>query len=104
MVTDLAQLTAAERAELLAQLLSQVYLGTLSYGQLLATLRKRLLGMSQQQYADRVGISRRTLSDIERDVATPSFAVIKKLYRPLGLQAGLVPVHSETLKRAVEKL
>ena len=61
-------------------------------GELLMYLRKNVLGMSQEQYANFVGISRRTLSDIELNKGKLSQSILDKVFKPLGLQTGLVPI------------
>ncbi len=52
---------------------------------------KNVLGLSQEQYANLVGISRRTLTDIEQDKGKLTQSVLDKVFKPLGLKAGLVP-------------
>ena len=49
--------------------------------------------MSQEQYANFVGISRRTLADIELNKGSLSQSIMDKVLKPLGLQMGLVPTH-----------
>lgn len=62
-----------------------------SKGQVLRYLRREVLGMSQGDYAARVGVSRRTLSDIERDMDNASMATLDRVFRPLDLKVGLMP-------------
>lgn len=90
------QLSGAEREALLIDLLRAVQRDEMTEGQLLRTLRKDILDMNQDQYAALVKISRRTLSDIERDTGNPSLPVLKRVFRPLGLDVGLLP-RSESL-------
>ncbi|MBV8647116.1 MAG: hypothetical protein JOZ06_06885, partial [Paludibacterium sp.] len=54
-------LSPIERENVLADLLNQLLSGSISEGKLLRTLRKDVLGLSQDRYAQLVGISRRTL-------------------------------------------
>lgn len=95
-------LTAQQRQALLLDLLYQHLKGELSQGALLRTLRKDLLGYSQSVYAEKVGVSRRTLSDIERDTGNPAPAILNKVFRPLGLRLGLTPVHPQLLDKLLE--
>ncbi len=88
-------LTARERQDLLVQCLTEHMLGKLTQGQLLKYLRKNILRVNQDQYAQLVEISRRTLSDIERDAGSPTQAVIDKVFKPFGLRSGLIPVHAQ---------
>lgn len=45
-------------------------------------------GWSQEDYADRAGIHRTYVSDIERGRRNPTITVVEKLARPLGVRAG----------------
>jgi len=55
-----------------------------------ANVRKLRLekGWSQEDYADRAGIHRTYVSDIERGARNPTVTVVEKLAKPLGVQAG----------------
>ncbi|MBC2667340.1 helix-turn-helix transcriptional regulator [Novosphingobium flavum] len=45
-------------------------------------------GWSQEDYADRAGIHRTYVSDIERGRRNPTITVVEKLAAPLGMSAG----------------
>jgi transcriptional regulator with XRE-family HTH domain len=45
-------------------------------------------GWSQEDYADRAGIHRTYVSDIERGRRNPTITVVEKLARPLGVKPG----------------
>ncbi len=45
-------------------------------------------GWSQEDYADRVGIHRTYVSDIERGARNPTATVIEKLAKPLNVAPG----------------
>lgn len=45
-------------------------------------------GWSQEDYADRAGIHRTYVSDIERGARNPTIEVVEKLARPLKVSAG----------------
>ncbi|QGN54176.1 helix-turn-helix domain-containing protein [Novosphingobium sp. Gsoil 351] len=45
-------------------------------------------GWSQEDYADRAGIHRTYVSDIERGKRNPTVTVVEKLAGPLGVSAG----------------
>lgn len=92
-------MTAAEREALLLSLLRRLYAEELSEGQLLRALRRQVLGLSQDDYARLVGVSRRTLSDIERDVASTSLSVLNRVFKPLGLRAGVMPRQAALLQK-----
>jgi transcriptional regulator with XRE-family HTH domain len=57
----------------------------------LATNLRRLRlekGWSQEDYADRAGIHRTYVSDIERGARNPTITVVEKLAKPLGVTVG----------------
>lgn len=45
-------------------------------------------GWSQEDYADRAGIHRTYVSDIERGRRNPTVTVVERLAKPLGVVAG----------------
>jgi transcriptional regulator with XRE-family HTH domain len=45
-------------------------------------------GWSQEDYADRAGIHRTYVSDIERGRRNPTITVVEKLAKPFGVKAG----------------
>ena len=45
-------------------------------------------GWSQEDYADRAGIHRTYVSDIERGRRNPTIAVVEKLAKPLEVEPG----------------
>ncbi len=82
-------LPALEREAYLLQLLENLRAKTITEGALLATLRKEILGMNQDKYAAFVGVSRRTLSDIENDKGNQTLPVMDKVFKPFGLVWGV---------------
>lgn len=88
-----------DRQQVLIDLYTKYLINEISMGQLLAYLRKNLLSMSQEQYATLVGISRRTLSDIEQDKGKLTQSVVDKVFKPLGLKAGLIPTHEHIVEK-----
>jgi transcriptional regulator with XRE-family HTH domain len=57
----------------------------------LATNLRRLRlekGWSQEDYADRAGIHRTYVSDIERGARNPTITVVEKLAKPLNVSVG----------------
>lgn len=71
-------------------------LGAISQGEALKKLRVEVLGLRQDEYARLVDVSRKTLSDVENDKGNYSAEIINKIYKPFGLETGLVPM-SKTL-------
>lgn len=45
-------------------------------------------GWSQEDYADRAGIHRTYVSDVERGQRNPSVTLVEKLAKPFGVSAG----------------
>jgi DNA-binding XRE family transcriptional regulator len=92
---------ADDREAALVALLKSFYAGDLSEGQLLRALRRDVLGLNQSRYAALVGISRRTLSDIEGDKSNVTLEVKNRVYRPLGLEVSLLPRKRTLLEQAL---
>lgn len=76
--------------ELRQELLRSYYDGELSAGQILKLLRKEVAEMNQTDFAALIGISRRTLSDLEQDLGSPTLTVFNAAFKPFGLTAGLI--------------
>lgn len=90
-----------DRQQLLIDMYKQYLLNEITLGQLLMYLRKNVLGMSQEKYAALVGISRRTLTDLEQDKGKQTQSVLDKVFKPLGLKAGLVPTHPHIVDKVL---
>ena len=91
-------MTAEQRQALLVTLLQKHILGEITQGQMLKRLRKEVLGFSQTRYAELVGVSRRTLTDIEQDKGSQMQSIIDKVFKPLGMKSGLTPIHPHVAK------
>src|SRR5690554_575767 len=96
-------LTPNEREQILLEVSRRLLFQEISEGEALCLLRREVLGLSQEDYAKLVGISRRTLSDLERDQGNLTIAAINRVFRPLGLRAGLLPRQTELLKQATKE-
>ena len=92
-----------DRQQILIDLYLQYLKQEITTGELLKYLRKNVLGMSQEQYANFVGISRRTLSDIELNKGSLSQSIMDKVLKPLGLQMGLVPMHLHIIEKILKR-
>lgn len=91
-----------DREAALVALLQRFYAGELTAGQLLRALRRDVLGLSQTRYATLVGISRRTLSDLEGDKGNVTLEVKSRVFRPLGLEVSLLPRKRSLLEQALK--
>ncbi|GAB2601121.1 helix-turn-helix transcriptional regulator [Nitrincola alkalisediminis] len=102
MGTHLKSLSGQEREAVLLKMVQALYQGETTEGMLLRTLRKQVLGLTQEQYAALVGISRRTLSDIERDKAQLTLSVMNRVFKPIGLKVGLLPRSPKLLQQVIQ--
>jgi DNA-binding XRE family transcriptional regulator len=97
-------LNPLEREAFLRNCLQELLSGETSEGKILTRLRKKILGMNQNDYAALVGLSRRTLSDIENDTGDQSLSVLNAAFKPFGLRLGLLPTHNHLLVDTVKNL
>ncbi|MBD5770789.1 helix-turn-helix domain-containing protein [Marinomonas colpomeniae] len=86
------EMTEDQRQALLIDLLRQHILGEISQGELLKYLRKNILGVSQTRYAEFIGVSRRTLTDIEQNKGSQAQGIIDKVFKPFGIKSSLAPI------------
>lgn len=98
------ELDPLEREAFLRTCLQELLNGETSEGKILTRLRKRILGMNQNDYAALTGLSRRTLSDIENDSGDQSLSVINAAFKPFGLRLGLLPTHNHLLVDTIKNL
>ena len=66
--------------------------GEITQGQALKKLRIEVLGLKQDEYAKLVDVSRKTLSEVENDKGNYTADIINKIFKPFGLETGLVPI------------
>lgn len=78
-------------------IIKQLLLGEVTQGNALKSLRIEVLGLKQDAFARLVGVSRKTLSDVENDKGNYTSDIINKLFKPFGLQVGLVPTSKHLL-------
>ena len=93
------KLSSEHRQQVLIRLYQQYLFGEVSQGQMLQQIRKTVLGLSQTDYAKLVGVSRRTLTDIEQDKGRQTQQIMDKVFIPLGLKSGLIPVHAHIVNK-----
>ena len=96
------KLTPKEREQKLLGISQRLLAEEISEGEALRLLRREVLGLSQEDYAKLVGVSRRTLSDIERNQGNLTLAVMNRVFRPLGLRMCLVLRQPELLRQVLE--
>lgn len=91
-------LNTQQRQELRKKVILALLVGELSQGQALRILRAEILGIKQADYAHAIGISRKTLSDIENDKGNYSVDILNSIFKPLGLEMGLMPINRTFMK------
>lgn len=99
-----SRLTPHQRRQIRQQVITQLLLGELSQGQALQILRMEVLGIKQADYTQAVGVSRKTLSDIENDKGNYSVELLNLVFKPLGLEMGLVPIAKTFLKELIQQV
>ncbi|EPX2833730.1 helix-turn-helix transcriptional regulator [Klebsiella variicola] len=92
----LKKVKTVDRQAVIHAIIHDIMLGAISQGEALRKLRVEVLGLRQDEYARLVDVSRKTLSDVENDKGNYSAEIINKIYKPFGLETGLVPI-SKTL-------
>lgn len=92
----LKKVKTVDRQAVIHAIIHDIMLGAISQGEALKKLRVEVLGLRQDEYARLVDVSRKTLSDVENDKGNYSAEIINKIYKPFGLETGLIPI-SKTL-------
>ncbi|HDU4013328.1 TPA: helix-turn-helix transcriptional regulator [Klebsiella variicola] len=92
----LKKVKTVDRQAVIHAIIHDIMLGAISQGEALKKLRVEVLGLRQDEYARLVDVSRKSLSDVENDKGNYSAEIINKIYKPFGLETGLVPI-SKTL-------
>jgi len=70
-------------------LYEDIQAGRLTLGEATRCMRK-IVGMTQPEYARLIGIAPRVLMDIERGHGNPRLNTLEKLAKPFGLRVGFV--------------
>lgn len=90
--SGLTRISTLDRQAVLHAAIRDILLGKITQGEALKRLRVEVLGMKQDEYAKLVSVSRKTLSDVENGRGNYSADIINKIFKPFGLQTGLVPI------------
>lgn len=80
-----------DRKPVMHAIIRDLLLGNITQGQALRRLRIEVLGLRQDDYARLVKVARKTLSEVENDKGNFSAEMINKVFKPFGLETGLVP-------------
>lgn len=79
-------LSAEERKNLLSEINQLLLTGELTLGQAVRKIRTKLYAMSQAKYSVFVGLSEKTLRDIEKGNTDPKLSVLNKVFKPAGMK------------------
>ncbi|KPU06050.1 XRE family transcriptional regulator [Enterobacter cloacae subsp. cloacae] len=90
--SGLTRISTLDRQAVLHAAIRDILLGKITQGEALKRLRVEVLGIKQDEYAKLVSVSRKTLSDVENGRGNYSADIINKIFKPFGLQTGLVPI------------
>jgi transcriptional regulator with XRE-family HTH domain len=93
-----------EHESALIDVLQDSILNNVPHGVSIRRIRKEVLKLSQDRYATLAGISRRTLSDIERDKESVTLTMLNRAFKPLGLKLGLLPRQTHMLQALLTQL
>lgn len=88
------RVSTVERRQAIEGVTQRLLRGELTQGQALKTLRIEVLGLTQDEYANLVKVSRKTLSDVENDRGSYKTDILDRLFKPFGLRVGIVPISS----------
>ncbi|WP_455233339.1 helix-turn-helix domain-containing protein [Geopseudomonas aromaticivorans] len=64
--------------------------GTLTFGGAILQLRKRVTGLNQADFARMCKLSLRSLRMLEQDEGNPTVATLDSIFKPFGMQVGIV--------------
>lgn len=88
----------------MAKILFEHQEGELTAGTLLRTLRRNFLGKTQEEFAQAVKVSRRTLIQIESDnFGSVSFEKVERVFRPFGIHWRAAPLPNRTTIKTLMK-
>lgn len=80
-----------ERAKIIADIQHDLAEGSLTIGQAVKRLRTEVTGLQQLKFAEMCKLSLRALRQIEHDNANPTINTLNSIFRPFGMQVGIVP-------------
>lgn len=98
------KLTPEDRENFLIDVTRKLFLNKITMGTAIKLLRVTILKMNQEQFAKLVGVSRKTISEIENDRGNLSVETISAIIKPFKLSLTFLPTTSEMREKLVEKL
>lgn len=100
--TNTAIKDAKLRKAVINSVITKLLFSDITQGDALIQLRIQVLGFNQEKYAKLVNVSRKKLSDIENNRSNPSVEVLNKVFKPFGLNVGLIPISPTVLKNVLD--
>lgn len=83
---------------MLQEVREQLESGGISLGQAIRQLRTRVTGLNQTNFAKMCKLSTRHLRQLEQDAANPTVETLNVIFRPFGMQVGIVPIRRSSLQ------
>lgn len=94
-------MTLEERGALIDSIQQEMAAGRLPIGDAVRRLRTDVTGLHQSQFARMCRISLRTLIHIEHGDGNPTLKSLNAVFKPFGLQMGVVKVHKTSRARSL---
>lgn len=70
----------------------------ITWGEALKKLRVNALDLDQTEFSRLVGVSRKTISDIENDKGNYTVAVLDCVFKPFGLHVAIIPTSIDRVR------
>ncbi|AZD11435.1 Helix-turn-helix motif [Pseudomonas chlororaphis] len=93
--------TLEERGALIDNIQQELAAGRLPLGDAVRRLRSEVTGLHQSQFARMCRISLRTLIHIEHGDGNPTLKSLNAVFKPFGLQMGVVAVQKTSRARSL---
>ncbi|MGC5701757.1 helix-turn-helix transcriptional regulator [Pseudomonas sp. NFXW11] len=90
-----------QRGALIDEIQQELAAGRLSLGDAVRRLRTEVTGLHQSQFARMCRISLRTLIHIEHGDGNPTLKSLTAVFKPFGLQMGVVKVQKTSRARSL---
>lgn len=100
-MTLILTMTLEERGALIDNIQQELAAGRLALGDAVRRLRTEVTGLHQSQFARMCRISLRTLIHIEHGDGNPTLKSLNAVFKPFGLQMGLVQVQKTSRARSL---
>lgn len=94
-------MTLEERGALIDDIQQEMAAGRLPIGDAVKRLRTEVTGLHQHQFARMCRISLRTLIHIEHGDGNPTLKSLTAVFKPFGLQMGVVKVQKTSRARSL---